>query len=87
MEENVKLVLRKNNLYHELDSIGNQLPYLEAVSITFLPDKKSEFMEFAQKKIDFINSLDPSFKDQLVSLDGDLKPEHKSSINRFQDHI
>ena len=48
-EENVKLVLRKNNLYHELDSIGNQLPYLEAVSITFLPDKKSEFMEFAQK--------------------------------------
>ena len=80
-EENVKLVLRKNNLYHELDSIGNQLPYLEAISITFLPDKKSEFMEFAQKKIDFINSLDSSFKDQLVSIDGDLKPEHKSSIN------
>ena len=49
-EENIKLVLRKNNKYFEKDSLGKQLPYLEAISITFLPDKKSEFMEFAQKK-------------------------------------
>ena len=72
-EENIKLVLRKNNLYFEKDSLGNQLPYLEAVAITFLPDKKSEFMEFAQNKIDFINSIDASFKDQLITNDGNLK--------------
>ena len=54
-EENIKLVLRKNNLYFEKDSLGNQLPYLEAIAITFLPDKKSELMEFAKNKIDFIN--------------------------------
>ena len=80
-EENIKLVLRKNNLFFEKDGKGNNLPYLEAVSITFLPDKKSEFMEFAQNKIDFINSIDSSFKDQLLNINGDLKKEYRNSIN------
>ena len=79
-EENIKLVLRKNNLYFEKDINGKNLPYLEAISITFLPDKKSEFMEFAQNKIDFINSIDSSFKDQLISTDGNLKKEHSETI-------
>jgi len=80
-EENIKLVLRKNNNYFEKDEKGFQLPYLEAVSISLLPDKKSEFMEFAQGKIDFINSIDSSFKDQLLENDGVLKKEYSKSIN------
>ena len=59
------------------------LPYLEAISITLLPDKKSEFMEFAQGKIDFINSIDSSFKDQLLENNGILKKEYSKSINLF----
>src|SRR5690606_28666643 len=47
-EENIKLVLRKNDLYYEKDQQGNQLPYLEAVAVTFLPDKQSEFLQFVQ---------------------------------------
>ena len=42
-EENTKLVLRRNPNYFEKDTAGNNLPYLEAVAITFLPDKQSEF--------------------------------------------
>ena len=80
-EENIKLVLRKNNLYFEKDSKGIRLPYLEAISITFIKNKKSEFMEFAQNKIDFINSIDSSFKDQLLNVNGDLKEEYLKSIN------
>ena len=80
-EENIKLVFRKNNKYYEKDENGTQLPYLEAISITLLPDKKSEFMEFAQGKIDFINSIDSSFKDQLLESNGNLKKEYSKSIN------
>ena len=82
-EENIKLVLRKNYNYHEKDQNGIALPYLEAISITFLPDKKSEFMEFMQGKIDFINSIDPSFKDQLLENNGILKKEYSKSIDLF----
>ena len=80
-EENIKLVLRKNNKYYEQDENGTQLPYLEAISISLLPDKKSEFMEFAQGKIDFINSIDSTFKDQLLESNGNLKKEYSESIN------
>ena len=61
--ENEKLVLRKNPLYFEVDEMGKQLPYLEAVAITFLPDKQSEFMQFAQGNLDFLSGLDASYKD------------------------
>jgi peptide/nickel transport system substrate-binding protein len=75
-EENVKLVFRKNPLYFEKDANGNRLPYLEAVAITFLPDKQSEFLQFAQGKLDFISGLDSSYKDELLTTRGKLQPKY-----------
>lgn len=80
-EENVKLVLRKNPLYFEKDEKGNQLPYLEAVAITFLPDKQSGFLEFIQGKQDFVSGLDPSYKDEILTQNGELQPKYKNDIN------
>ena len=79
--EGVKLVLRKNNLYFEKDKQGRPLPYLEAVAITFLPDKQSEFLQFAQGNLDLLNSLDPSYKDELLTPMGKLKPKYKERVN------
>ena len=76
-EENVKLVFRKNPLYFERDENGERLPYLEAVSITFLPDKQSEFLQFAQGKLDFISGLDNSYKDELLTARGKLQPKYQ----------
>jgi peptide/nickel transport system substrate-binding protein len=79
-EENIKLVLRKNPLYFEKDEKGNKLPYLEAVSITFLPDKQSEFLQFAQGKLDFVSSLDNSYKDEIVTTKGELQDKYKDRV-------
>ena len=79
-EENVKLVLRKNENYFEKDAIGNSLPYLEAVAITFLPDKQSEFLQFAQGKIDFISGLDNSYKDEILTTTGKLQERYKDQV-------
>ena len=79
-EEGVKLVLRKNELYFEHDADGNQLPYLEAVAITFLPDKQSEFLQFAQGNLDMLNSLDPSYKDELLTATGKLKDNYEDRV-------
>lgn len=76
-EENVKLVFRRNPIYFERDRDGNRLPYLEAVAITFLPDKQSEFLQFAQGKLDFISGLDNSYKDELLTTHGKLQPKYK----------
>ncbi|MDA9250596.1 ABC transporter substrate-binding protein [Flavobacteriaceae bacterium] len=80
-EENVKLVFRKNPNYHETDIEGIPLPYLEAIAITFVPDIQSEFMLFIQGKTDLLNSLDNSYKDELLEPDGALQNKYLDKIN------
>lgn len=79
-EENVKLVLRKNPLYFETDETGTPLPYLEAVAITFLPDKQSEFLQFSQGNIDFVSGLDNSYKDEIITTKGNLQPAYADRV-------
>jgi peptide/nickel transport system substrate-binding protein len=79
--ENTKLVLRKNPHYFEKDTAGNQLPYLEAVAVTFLPDKQSEFLQFIQGNLDFMKSLDASYKDDIITTEGKLQEKYQSEVN------
>ena len=79
-EEDVKLVLRKNPLYYEKDKNGVALPYLEAIAISFIPDKQSEFMLFLQGKLDLLNALDNSYKDELLTQAGELNSKYHDKI-------
>jgi len=83
-EENIKLVFRRNPDYFEKDSLGNKLPYLESVATTFLPDKQSEFLQFAQGNIDFVSGLDASYKDELLTADGKLRDLYINDVNMIQ---
>ncbi|MFO7829102.1 MAG: ABC transporter substrate-binding protein [Bacteroidales bacterium] len=79
-KEGEKLILVKNLDYFEKDEKGNPLPYLDAVSITFINDKQSEFLEFLKGNIDFISGLSPANKDELITRNGRLNPKYESSI-------
>lgn len=83
-EENIKLVFRKNTNYFETDANGHKLPYLEAVAISFLPDKQSEFLQFAQGNIDFVSGLDASYKDELLTANGNLRDLYKNDVNMIR---
>ncbi len=78
--ENTKLVLRKNTIYFEKDHQGNSLPYLEAVAISFLPDKQSEFLQFIQGNLDFMKSLDASYKDEIITAEGMLQKKYTETV-------
>ena len=80
-DENVKLVLSKNKNYFEYDSIGQRLPYLDGIAISFIPDKKSEFMELLSGKLDMVSSPENSIIDQIFDYKGDLNPRFSSSFN------
>lgn len=75
-KEGVKLVLIRNQDYFEWEE-GKRLPFLDAVSITFLADKQAAFLQFVQGKLDFISGLDPSYKDELLTRDGQMNPKYK----------
>ena len=79
-EEGQALVLKKNPNYFEKDSLGVQLPYLDGIKVTFLDNKATEFLEFQQKRMEFINDIDPSFKDEVITKSGELRPQWKEKI-------
>ena len=79
-EEGQALILKKNRNYFEKDSAGNKLPYLEGVNVSFYDNKATEFLLFRQKKLDFINDIDASFKDEVLSKKGVLRKEWEGKI-------
>lgn len=72
--EGESLVLHKNERYWEKDSAGQSLPYLKAIQISFFDNKATEFMQFRQGRLSFVNDIDPSFKDELLTKTGNLRP-------------
>jgi oligopeptide transport system substrate-binding protein len=79
-DEGNALVHTKNLNYWEKDSLGKSLPYLDGLKFTFIDSKASEFLMFMQGKLDLMNSIDASFKDQLLTKSGTLKPNYASKM-------
>lgn len=75
-----KLILLKNPEYFESDENGKRYPYLDAVSITFIKDKQSEFLEFLKGNLDFLSGVHPAYKDELLTRSGKLNPKYNGKI-------
>ena len=73
-EEGQALILKRNPDYFERDSSGKRLPYLDGVKVSFYDSKATEFLLFRQGKLDFINDIDASFKDEVLTKQGTLRP-------------
>ena len=78
-KQSEKLILLKNSNYFEFEK-DIRLPYLDGVSISFITQKESVFMNFILGNFDFISGLDNSFRDELINVEGEL---YKSYKNRF----
>jgi oligopeptide transport system substrate-binding protein len=78
-KEGVKLVLVKNENYFEKEG-DQQLPYLDAISVSFIRERQSEFMEFISGKFDMLSGVDAAYKDELLTEDGSLNPYYSESF-------
>lgn len=79
-EEGLGLIFKKNENYFEKDSAGNRLPYLDGIKITFNESKATEFLLFRQNQLDFLNDIDASFKDEILTLKGELRDNWKDKV-------
>ncbi|MEX2595773.1 MAG: ABC transporter substrate-binding protein [Salibacteraceae bacterium] len=85
-DENV--VLNRNPNYWNTDKNGNALPYLDAVQISFVKDKKSELLMFKNGELDMIFTLPIEMYDEVMGgLDEanfeskDYRPQVKPSLS------
>lgn len=79
-EEGQALILLKNEKYFEKDEHGVPLPYVDAIKITFYDSKATEFLLFQQGQLDFINDIDASFKDEVLTRKGELRKDWVGKI-------
>ena len=84
-EEGQALILKKNLAYFEKDSTGKRLPYIDGVYVSFNDSKATEFLLFRQGKLDFINDIDASFKDEILTKRGTLRKEWEGKV-QLQTH-
>ncbi|MHB8403522.1 MAG: ABC transporter substrate-binding protein [Bacteroidia bacterium] len=54
IKEGETVILEKNKNYWNVDKDGNRLPYLDAVKITFIKEKKAEMLEFQRGNLDMV---------------------------------
>lgn len=52
-QQDKQLLLSKNPAYHESDSAGKRLPYLDEVEITFTKSQETEFLDFLNGRYDY----------------------------------
>jgi oligopeptide transport system substrate-binding protein len=80
-DEGNTMVLYKNPHYWEKDDSGARLPYLDAIQVSFNDTRVLDFLLFKQKKTDFMNGIDGSMKDMILTRKGTLRPEYAAKMN------
>jgi oligopeptide transport system substrate-binding protein len=80
--ENQGLFLLKNENYFEFDAQGVRLPYLDGVRVSFMPDRKTAYLEMMRGKLDYMSGIESSIVNQLLTPDGTLQPKqiHKLQL-------
>jgi peptide/nickel transport system substrate-binding protein len=79
-EEGQALIMKKNPHYFEKDEAGITLPYIDGVNVSFYDSKATEFLLFRQKQLDFINDIESSFKDEVLTKKGMLRQNWEDKI-------
>lgn len=77
----IKLVMVKNKNYFERDEDGVRLPYLDAVSVSFMKTKSQEYLRFKMGKLDMISGLSEDDKDELITNSGNLRSEMQDDFH------
>jgi oligopeptide transport system substrate-binding protein len=81
VEEDISIILKRNPNYHQYDDSGNQLPFLDAVGIQFIKDKKTELFEFRKGNLDMIYRLPTEY---IIEIMEQTMPGANGEYSQFQ---
>ncbi len=79
--EGSKLILLKNKKYFERDERNQSLPYLDAVTISFIKDRETAFMELLNGKFDMLSGADAFNTNEVLDKEARLRSEYQAKFN------
>jgi ABC-type transport system substrate-binding protein len=80
-DEGNVLLYHRNPSYWRADAQGRPLPYLDAVAISFIADRKTEFLTFLQGKLDFLSGIREGSRDLILNPDGSVRADFQGRFN------
>ena len=83
IRENDNVILTRNEDYWAKDEFGNKLPYLQAVSVRFINEEKSEMLAFKNGDFELKYRLPPEMYDQVLSQDKKLLGDYEKYILQY----
>lgn len=81
VEDDIQIILKKNEQYHGLDNFGNPLPFLDAITISFVKDKHTEMLQFKKGDLDMIYRLSTAHINEILE---DTDPNHQGTYEEYQ---
>ncbi|RSK23896.1 ABC transporter substrate-binding protein [Hymenobacter metallilatus] len=79
-DEGNAIIYHRNPAYWKKDADGKPLPYLDAVQISFIQDRKTEFLTFMQGKLDFLSGIRSGSRDLIMYPDGTVREDFKGKF-------
>lgn len=79
-EDETRLDLERNPNYFKKDEQGNQLPYLDIVSVTFIEDADAAFLQLLSGDLDMLTGVDAINKEKTLKSDGTLSDDLKDKF-------
>lgn len=79
-EEGTKLIMTRNPNYFERDINKKQLPYLDAVTVSFIRDRETAFMELLNGKFDMVSGADAFNTSEVLDKEGRLRELYRKKF-------
>ncbi|TGE22402.1 ABC transporter substrate-binding protein [Hymenobacter aquaticus] len=79
-DEGNAIIYHRNPQYWKQDEQGRALPYLDAVQISFIQDRKTEFLTFMQGKLDFLSGIRAGSRDLIMHPDGTVREDFQGKF-------
>lgn len=80
-QEGTQINMLKNPNYFEKDASNKPLPYLDAISISFIKDKETSFMQFMKGDLDMVSGMEAFNPNEVLDDKGKLKPFYKTKYS------
>lgn len=79
-DEGTRLVLLKNENYFERNISGQRLPYLDAVTVSFIRDRETAFMELLAGKFDMLSGADAFNTNEVLDKNANLREAYSQKF-------
>ncbi|WP_242510107.1 ABC transporter substrate-binding protein [Hymenobacter persicinus] len=79
-DEGNAIIYHRNPTYWKRDEKGQPLPYLDAVQISFIQDRKTEFLTFQQGKLDFLSGIRAGSRDLILYPNGQVRDDFRGKF-------